>query len=78
MNEAKDIETANESALIMMNAIQAKMALLGVDVTKDIWKCFLIIFPSIFIRYHAHLNSKTQDKSKFMKSILFDPQNKYI
>jgi len=35
MNEAKDIETANESALIMMNAIQAKMALLGVDVTKD-------------------------------------------
>lgn len=29
-----DIEAINESALIMMNAIEAKMALLGVDTGK--------------------------------------------
>lgn len=30
-----DIEAINESALIMMNAIEAKMALLGVDTGKS-------------------------------------------
>ena len=33
-----DIEAINESALIMMNAIEAKMALLGVDTGKSSWQ----------------------------------------
>lgn len=34
MKQGNDVETINESAMIMMNAIQAKMALLGVDAGK--------------------------------------------